>query len=153
MVSDRRGADAAIELEADTLERWLRASGALPTGEVAAMRIDRAVETTVSRLMFLAATYSGDAPVDLPRHLIVKSLRTPSPPASALGERDFYRSVAPRLSSPPLVRCLAVVDDAAETIVLEDVSASHDHPAWPLPPSREQTEYALDALARIHAKW
>jgi aminoglycoside/choline kinase family phosphotransferase len=61
---------------------------------------------------------------------------------------EFYRQVAPSLDAPPLVRCLAAPDRA---LVLEDLRATHDHRPWPLPPTPEQSEHAVDALARVHA--
>ena len=72
------------------------------------------------------------------------------------GEADFYRRVAPQLGEPPLVRCVAALDEVEgtpETIVLEDLRATHDHPPWPLPPSRSQCELVVDALVRVHAHW
>ena len=144
-------------LTATTLSRWLRHCGTLPCGVVADMHVDLEYQTTISKLVFLTATYSPDAPANLPRCLVVKL-----PLAGSLdrspnnGEVQFYRRLAPALGTPPLVRCLAAIEegnDDAGTIVLEDLRASHDHPPWPLPPSRSQCEVALDALARIHANW
>lgn len=83
------------------------------------------------------------------------SVRSPVPEANRR-ELEFYRDLAPSIGSPPLIRCLAAVeadDDFPEMLVLEDLRASHDHPPWPLPPSRLQSERALEALAQIHAQW
>jgi aminoglycoside phosphotransferase (APT) family kinase protein len=52
---------------------------------------------------------------------------------------------------PPVAPCFAVVEDGSGIIVLEDLRATHDHPPWPIPPSREQSEAAVDVLARVHA--
>jgi hypothetical protein len=60
------------------------------------------------------------------------------------------------MGTPPLVRCLAAIDDGDEnvgTVVLEDLRATHDHPPWPIPPSRNRCEGAIDALANVHAQW
>jgi hypothetical protein len=135
---------------ANTLSSWLYSSGTLPRGTVTDVRIDLEFETTISRLVFLAVAYSAEAPADLPRCLVVKSPLVSSP-ASDTSEAQFYRHVASSIGSPPLVRCLAIVEDCV--IVLEDVRATHDHPPWPLPPSRTHCELALDALARVHAQW
>lgn len=135
---------------ANTLSSWLYSSGTLPRGTVTDVCIDLEFETTISRLVFLTATYSAEAPADLPRHLVVKSPLVSSP-ASDTSEAQFYRQIASSIGSPPLVHCLATIDDGV--IVLEDVRATHDHPPWPLPPSRTHCELALDALARVHAQW
>jgi ecdysteroid kinase len=129
---------------ADTLSDWLGR-------EVAHIHIDLEHNTPISTLFFLTATYTADAPPDLPRHIVVKS---PLVPPTADCELKFYREVAPLIGSPPLVNCLAAVENGrSEVIVLEDLRATHDHPPWPIPPSREQSELAVDALAHVHAAY
>lgn len=139
-----------------TLSHWLRRSGNLPAGAVVSMRVELETETTTSQLMFLTVTYSSDAPSDLPRHLVIKTpLMRPSVPGGS-AELQFYRLLAPVMGTPPLVRCFAAIDEGDSnpaTLVLEDLRATHDHPPWPLPPSVNQCEAALDALAKIHAQW
>jgi hypothetical protein len=138
-----------------TLSRWLRGSGALSHGGVTNLHVDLETETTISKLVFVTATYSVDAPLDLPRHLLVKSPLVRSSD-TANSEVQFYRELAPTLGTPPLVRCLAAIEDSqddAGIIVLEDLRAGHDHPPWPIPPSRKQCEMALDALVRVHSQW
>ena len=135
---------------AATLSEWLRRSGTLRSGDVAHVHIDLTHTTEISKLVFLIATYSPDAPPDLPRRLVVKS---PLVQPSSYSESEFYREVAPMLASPPLAACHAVVDDGSGIIVLEDLRATHDHPPWPIPPSREQSEAAIDVLARVHAAY
>jgi Phosphotransferase enzyme family len=138
-------------LTAETLSRWMRSSGTLPRGTVAGVRVELEHETPISRLIFLTATYSADAP-ELPHRLVVKSpLNTPAL-SDTSSEVQFYCQLAPSLGTPPAVRCLATVEDT-NTIVLEDLRATHDHPPWPLPLSRIQSELALDALVRLHAHW
>ena len=136
---------------AATLSRWLRDAGTLPQGEIADVHIDLEHTTDISKLVFLTATYTPDAPSDLPRHLVVKS-----PHGDIRNELQFYREVAPVLASPPVVQCLAAIENAggnSETIVLEDLRATHDHPPWPIPPTKSQSETAVDALAHVHAAY
>lgn len=140
---------------AATLSRWLHDFGTLPCGAISEVRVELEVETTISRLAFLTATYSPDAPANLPRQLVVKS-----PLAEHRGEDygdselQFYRQLAPALGTPPLVRCLAADSDGTPgVVVLEDLRATHDHPPWPIPPSRNQCESAINALAWVHAQW
>jgi aminoglycoside phosphotransferase (APT) family kinase protein len=122
----------------------------LRSGEVAHVHIDLTHKTEISKLVFLIATYTPDALPDPPRRLVVKS---PLVQPSSYSESEFYREVAPMLASPPLAACHAVVDDGSGIIVLEDLRATHDHPPWPIPPSREQSEAAIDVLARVHAAY
>src|SRR6476469_2485002 len=95
---------------AATLSEWLRHSGTLRSGDVAHVHIDLTHKTEISKLVFLIATYTPDAPPDLPRRLVVKS---PLVQPSSYSESEFYREVAPMLASPPLAACHAVVDDAS----------------------------------------
>lgn len=133
---------------ADTLSRWLRSSGALPHGRVTRVAVDLEHKTPLSKLVFVNVTYTADAPHDLPRRLVVKS------PLVRVGDNSelrFHREVGPLLPSPPLARCLAIVDDG-EILVFEDLRATHDHPPWPVPPTTKQSVMAVDALAQVHAK-
>lgn len=143
-------------LTAATLSRWLRRSGTLQYGTITDVQIELEIESTTSTLAFLTAAYSSDAPANLPRQIVIKSpLNRPSVRAEGVGEVEFYRRLSPVLGTPPLVRCLAALEDGegeAGTIVLEDLRATHDHPPWPLPPSLSQCEIALDALARVHSQ-
>jgi hypothetical protein len=140
-------------ITAMTLSRWLRRSGTLPCGDVVHVQVELEIDTTISLLTFLTATYTPDAPSDSPHHLVVKS---PLIPEVSNSESRFYRLLAPVLGTPPLVRCYAAIEDGdgdPGTLVLEDVRSTHDHPAWPIPPSRSQCEAALETLARVHAQW
>ena len=117
--------------------------------DVAHIHLDLEHKTPISTLFFVTATYTPGAPPDLPRHIVVKS---PLVPPTADCELKFYREVAPIIGSPPLVNCLAAVENgSSEVIVIEDLRATHDHPPWPIPPSRGQSELAIDALAHVHA--
>jgi len=129
------------------LSQWLHA-------DITGVHVDLEYKTHISKLFFLTATYTSDAPTDRPRHIVVKS---PLVQASGDGpEVQFYRDVAAILATPPVVRCLATIENSdgqPETIVTEDLRATHDHPAWPIPPARNQSEMAIDALAHVHARY
>jgi ecdysteroid kinase len=137
------------------LSSWLRRSGTLACGAINDVRVELEVETTISKLVFITVVYSSDAPANLPSQMVVKSpLNVPTILDDSTAEMQFYSRLAPVLGAPPLVRCLATGEDGDDgTVVLEDLRATHDHPPWPLPPSRKQCESALDALARVHAQW
>lgn len=137
-----------------TLSRWLRRAGTLPRGAVTDVRIELEIETPISKLVFLTVAYSDEAQADLPRRLVVKSPLIPPTLSDGKSEVQFYRQLASLIGSPPVVRCLATIEDSDRgTVVLEDLRATHDHPTWPLPPSRAQCELAVDALVRVHAQW
>ena len=143
-----------LSLTAKTLSRWLHRSGTLPSGTVTDVHIELEFKTTISNLVFLTVTYSAEAPSDLPRRLVVKSPLLPSTISDVSSEVQFYRQLASAIGTPPIVRCFAAIEDGdTNAIVLEDLRATHDHPPWPLPPSRIDCELALDALARVHAQW
>ena len=142
-----------LSLTAETLSRWLRRSGTLPRGTVTDLRVELKFETPISHLIFLTASYSAEAPPDLPPRLVVKSPLEPST-AGDPSEPQFYTQLAPSIGTPPLARCLAAIeDDDLNVVVLEDLRTTHDHPPWPLPPSELQCKLAMDALVRIHAPW
>jgi len=143
-----------LSLTAKTLSRWLRRAGTLPRGTVTDVRIELEIETNISKLVFLTVAYSAEAQADLPRRLVVKSPLIPPTFSDGSSEVQFYRQLASIIGTPPVVRCLAAIEDCdTGTIVLEDLRATHDHPPWPLPPSRTHCELALDALVRVHAQW
>ena len=142
-------------ITASTLSDWLHRSGRLPSGAITDVNLEQEIETPISTLTFLTATYSSDVPANMPRRLLVKLPHVPAK-TGGTGESHFYRNLAPLLEGPPLVRCLGALQESEgdpETIVLEDLRATHDHPQWPLAPSRRQCELALDALVRVHAHW
>jgi hypothetical protein len=143
-------------ITAANLSRWLRRAGTLPRGAVVGVQVELETDTPISSLVFLTATYSPDVPSNLTPHLVVKTPHNPPTVREVTdSETQFYRLLAPALGSPPLVRCYAAIDDEEErgTLVLEDVRSTHDHPSWPLPPSRNQSLAAVDALAQVHAQW
>lgn len=125
-------------MKPETLSQWLGR-------EVTDLAIDLELETPISKLTFLKVAYK--APTDLPRNLVVKT-----PHSVENSEVQFYRQLAPLMETPPVVRCLAAMEDS-NTIVIEDLRSTHDHPPWPVPPSSTHCERAVEALARTHAQW
>jgi hypothetical protein len=85
----------------------MRRLGSLPHGRIEDLRVAHEHETFVSKLTFVEATYSADAPSELPRRLLVKSpLRPPTTTRNGMGEIEFYRRLAPLAGTPPIVRCV-----------------------------------------------
>lgn len=131
----------------------LHDSGALRKGVVTDLAITGRIDTTVSNLWFLAVGYSSDLSPMLPNRLLVKRPLVTSPAAAA--EPAFYRDLAPQLSSPPIVRCLATGPgaDGRQWLLLEDLRSTHTHPPWPQRPSDAAVKAAVSVLARLHAHW
>jgi hypothetical protein len=137
------------------LTAMLREAGALSNGLVTSVEVTHRLQTTVSNLCFATVTYTPHAPA-LPRNVVVKwPLEATPAPDNGLPEVAFYRELAPGLSSPPIVRCVAVAptSNGPRWLVLEDLRATHTNPQWPDPPSRSEAEGAVSALAQIHARW
>jgi Ecdysteroid kinase-like family len=128
------------QVKPETLSKWLG-------HEVTDLAIDLELETPISKLLFLKVEYSEGAPTGLPRDLVVKT-----PHSHENSEVQFYRQLAAVMTTPPVVRCLATIEDSC-TIVLEDLRSTHDNPPWPVPPSLAQCERAVEALAHAHAQW
>jgi hypothetical protein len=136
----------------------MREAGVLPAGRVRRVRVVAAGLQAGTRFARLEAAYSGGAPTDLPTSLFLKLPRADRPLAltAAMGAREvaFYTRVAPAVAVP-VPRCLA----AAETegggwhLLLEDLSATHGQPEWPVPPPVWHCQGAVDALAALHAAW
>lgn len=75
------------------------------------------------------------------------------------GRREvaFYTQVAAAMPAGVVPRCFEAVfepETGAWHLLLEDLTDSHLLAAtWPLPPTTEQCERILHALARLHAEW
>jgi len=122
-------------------------SGALSSGSVTDVRVDKRVDTVVSKLTFLVVKYSPSAEQSLPERLVLKQ-----PLASDnQSELEFYSRLAPALPSPPIVPLYLTTSDG--DLILQDLRASHTNPAWPLSPSNRECLRSVETLAQLHAKW
>lgn len=80
-------------LTAATLSVWLHRSGTLACGAVAEVRVELEFKTTISKLVFLAVTYSDDAPANLPHHLVKSPLVGATREDYSHGELQFYHEI------------------------------------------------------------
>jgi hypothetical protein len=142
----------------DRLTDVLRRSGALGEGRVLDVVVESSRPTILSRIVRLRLTYEGGA--DAPRSLILKT----GDPARADGswnagrhEVAFYSEIASAMDEPLAPRCHEAFWDAKTNdwrLLLEDLTDTHFVATqWPLPPTMEQCEKILRALARFHAGW
>jgi hypothetical protein len=144
--------------QAEHLTNVIRRSGGLGEGRVLDVVVESSDPTLLSRIIRLRLTY--EAAVDAPSSLI---LRLGSPLASATSrdqgrqEVEFYNKVAAVISTRLVPRCFEAVwdpDTKAWHLLLEDLTNSHIIAiTWPQPPTMEQCERILHALARLHAEW
>jgi len=133
----------------------LRSSGTLPYGRV--LTIDGQTDATIrSRVGSLRLRYSADAPLSAPLRLFLKNgAGSDASNDDWQGEVQFYQTLAPALVSQT-VRCHAAAyapEPARFHLLLDDLSDTHTRPTWPLPPTSQQLEQAIDCLASIHAHW
>jgi hypothetical protein len=92
----------------------------------------------------------------LPDRLVLKWPVEHSPaPEGGCPEITFYRELAPALSAPPLVRCLATApsSNTQQWLILEDLRSTHSNPPWPKRPDNESAHEAVAVLARVHSRW
>lgn len=77
-------------------------------------------------------------------------------PGQGKREVEFYGIVAGAMSHAPALRCYDAVhcpESGRSHLLLDDVSATHSRPEWPLPPLNVQGEQLIDCIARFHAFW
>jgi thiamine kinase-like enzyme len=138
------------------LANVLRRAGVMRDGRVCNVEVDSSCPQLVSRIIRLRLTYAGA--IGAPSSLILK-IGVPRHRNSEIGRREveFYTQVAPVASTGLVPRCFDAVFDSETKewhLLLEDLTDTHViATAWPLPPSFEQCQLMVHALARIHAQW
>lgn len=142
----------------DWLTEVLQEQGCLDRGKVVAVE-GSPQSTNTSIVSHLEIIYSDDAPRSAPSRLFLKISRpdfSSNIYTSHGKEVEFYNTIVPAMTDPPVVRCYDAVyspeTDRAH-ILLEDLSETCCRVVWPLPPLMLQCEQVIDCLARIHAFW
>jgi hypothetical protein len=137
------------------LTHCLAESGALPYGRVLA--VEATSESTIRSVVgHLAITYSADAPSSVPARLFLKTAtRDVSHNGDWQAEINFYHDLASATSDQtvPCYTAAYAPHPARFHLLLADLSGTHSHVEWPLPPTPQQLEQAVDCLAMIHAYW
>jgi molecular chaperone DnaK (HSP70)/HEAT repeat protein len=131
----------------------LRERGYLPQGEVVA--VEAAVQDPLGAY-HLQVAYSADVPPSVPRRLYLKIGGGSTFAGAGEQEIALYTQVAPQMAVPPAVHCYDAAYDAATGgyhLLLEDLSATHRHVRREDAISRQDVEWMLDVLARLHAYW
>jgi thiamine kinase-like enzyme len=143
----------------ERLSKTLRQCGALRDGHVREVVVESSRATLLSRIIRLRLVYEGDAR-DAPLSVIFKTGLPERLSDSWTGGRQevaFYTQVAAVMSKGLVPRCFEAhwdSDTNAWHLLLEDLTDTHVvATTWPLPPTTEQCEQILRALARLHAEW
>ena len=144
---------------AEHLTDALRRSGALGEARVCDVAVASSRPTLLSQITRLRLTYDGAA-AGAPSTVILKTGLPDRAGAQWNGGRQevaFYTQVASAMSARLAPRCFEAHWDAdtnAWHLLLEDLTDTHVIATkWPLPPTMEQCESILRALARLHAEW
>jgi hypothetical protein len=135
----------------------LRRSGELGKGRVRDLLVESSRTTLLSRVFRLRLNYEGTT--DARSTLILKTgLPGSASERAHSGHREveFYAQ-AGEVSAGVVPRCFeAFLDQDTKDwhLLLEDLTDSHViGTKWPLPPTIEQCESIITALARLHAAW
>lgn len=144
--------------DAAYLTAALHRSGALADGSVREVAILSARDTLLSRIIRLRPSYDGDH-TEAPATIILKTNRVDR--ASLWSEMNqeitFYSNIAPCMPAGYVPCCFDASwngETKAWHVLLEDLTDTHSSATtWPLPPTFEQCERIVGALARIHAAW
>jgi hypothetical protein len=133
----------------------LRTSGKLREGEIVSINVTEQHQTAISHLRFMEVVYSPASRPTPPIRLLLKWPVEPSAQPGGDAETRFYRDLAPALSSPPILRCLATAPatSAEPWLLLEDLRTSHRCPPWPDRPADSDLQEAVIVLAGLHAGW
>ncbi|HJP95425.1 MAG TPA: phosphotransferase [Pyrinomonadaceae bacterium] len=138
------------------LSSALYAAGTLRQGTILTVAITEQIQTPISNLWFLEVDYAAESSPKIPNRLLVKwALEESAAPERGDPEVVFYRELAPSLSSPPMVPCLATAPPTSKHrwLILEDLRSTHSNPPWPKRPTNKQVYEAVAILARLHARW
>jgi hypothetical protein len=143
------------QITPEWLTQCLRAGGALSHGHVLSVN-GRSSSTIASVVGTLTVCYSADAPASAPMRLFFKTATDDAPENDDMeGEVCFYQHLAGEIAQHT-VYCYDAAyatDPARFHLLLADLSDTHTHSHWPLPPTPAQLEQAIDCLASIHAHW
>ena len=109
---------------------------------------------------FLAASYSPDSPAGAPGRLFLKLPRQDAPLSwvATAGEREVWLYQIATLAGlgPPLIPCYDAAYDPSGPryhLLLADLSATHDQPAWHLAIAERYIAQTIECLAAFHAYW
>ena len=129
----------------------LQANGCLKLGSILDLRLVPLSDVPFGapKIRKLEIDYSEGSVCDIPNKVILKI---------APKEKEFfiYTRIVEWMGKVPAPRCYLAQqsDDKSQALfILEDLSDTHFQTEWPVPPSLELCEMAIDCLASFHAFW
>lgn len=151
----------AAKIDLSWLNDLLCANGVITGNRVKSVEVLLLKRLQVSTVYRLSIEYTDVADSETRPSSLFLKLTGPDHGSDAQrdigrSEADFYQNVAPRLGSPPLIKCLdAVYSPAGGTshVLLEDLSPTHKQPLDPRPPSFVMSSRAVSTLATVHARF
>jgi hypothetical protein len=159
--------DDCITTIEEATPAWLTAilsrKGYLASGEVQAVEIRRIhTEQLYSTGYFLGIEYSSNSSTNSPTRLFLKLPKHDTRPDleffknTTEREISFYQIATSVSQSLPIVPCYDAacdVDRQMYHLLLDDLSETHDQPAWHLTIEDHYITQTIDSLAAFHAYW
>ncbi len=101
------------------------------------------------KIIRIRLSYSQNAVGDMPKTMIFKTAKREK-------EKIFYDELAQEMTDPAITHCFyANVDQNRERAIflLEDLGDTHQQTRWPIAPSFDTCQGAMDCIAKFHAFW
>lgn len=146
------------EITIDWLAQILRKRYSITSQEIKGFQIKKNWNSTVSGAAIIEINYKKNK-LDLPESLFIKITKSNLPEElKGFGEKEvrFYNEVAPKCEQSLILFCYFAQYDETNKIfnlVFEDLSRSHYVTEWPIPPTFENCNLAIECLARIQSFW
>jgi hypothetical protein len=137
---------------------WLEEVLNAPSGTVAFCTITHSWETPVTQVAVVHIDLKNTG-LGLPTTIFIKIPKNEQhKELREMCGREvlFYSEIASTMKATYIPRCYYAAHDmesGAFNIILEDLSETHFQTDYPLPPTTECCEMAIDCLVKLHAAW
>ena len=145
------------QLTPEWMTSILKNKGYLSNGKVTKIIKKNTRETLTAGVYFLELKFSNDAQTKPASPEIVVKISKPND-IKGRNEVKYYNFVAEMMNDMPIPICYdaAYSEETLSHIILENISDTHREVSdwgWPLSPSKQYCEKAIDCLAELHAFW
>lgn len=143
------------QVSPEWLTACLRAKGVLPQGRVLSV-MHQAASGEEKTQGTMAVQYSADAPASAPAKFFLKMGAGDASEDDDMEKEVYFYQHFAEDTAVYTVHChdtSYATDPAHFHLLLTDMSDTHNHTSWPLPPTPTQMGMAVDTLAGIHAQW
>lgn len=141
----------------DRLTVILQNNDYLKQGEVITVQSESPYNYGVTSALYrLTLNYSDNATKSAPSQLLLKIRKSEVPEKYGKKEVEFYKTIVSKIDNPLTVHCYDAKycnKSGNFHLLLDDMSATHFQPEWPLPPSTRHCEKVIDCIAKFHAYW